>query len=332
MGRKKPKRTQRQKAKAVTGDEPSERNDEPSSSLLGATGQASVETGESSVETGQPSVETGQPSVETGQPSAELSGIGQHDAEPDIQTDNVSVDNVQSDRGNRSEMEPRLMGNEENTLSRTPVNQKGGKKQKGKKMGLTDFLSGEREKGRPHTTGKSPPGQPEEPAKLLPAPLPKENIWEKRKIAQVSDTVTSQPSDARAPPAQSGNSETGSNKKPPTEVTNLRKPENQPASSLSQAASSRQEAKKEFVSAEPPNENPSTQGRQDTDGVIRGGASRPSPSFEPPSGSAPGPLPKPWAGIEGPTTGAKRGRGREDRGRGAPQGRGREQQYRYGSE
>ncbi|KAH3811691.1 hypothetical protein DPMN_140106 [Dreissena polymorpha] len=138
-------------------------------------------------------------------------------------------------------------------------------------MGLTDFLSGEREKGRPHTTGKSPPGQPEEPAKLLPAPLPKENIWEKRKIAQVSDTVTSQPSDARAPPAQSGNSETGSNKKPPTEVTNLRKPENQPASSLSQSiqTSSRQEAKKEFVSAEPPNENPSTQGRQDN-GVIRG--------------------------------------------------------------
>ncbi|XP_052804881.1 eukaryotic translation initiation factor 4B-like isoform X2 [Mya arenaria] len=180
--------------------------------------------------------------------------------------------------------------------------------------------------------GQGSPGNAhqEEAAKLVPAPPPKENIWEKRKITQQPGQSAPEPrsppagpispsAEPRSPPAGS-KAETKSPAQPQPSSTSA--PPRQQAKA--EASPNKPEGKKEFVAAGPPKENVWAKRKQEQVVTAKPSPSGPEPTTAPPS-VPPGPagVPNAWAGRgRGAERGrAPRGGGGYGRGRGAEQPR-----------
>ena len=107
------------------------------------------------------------------------------------------------------------------------------------------FSGGEDHKDDSHTqqTPVSPPVKDETPVKLVPAPPPKENIWEKRKVQQTSppqkkeEPRASQATHQTAQPPVSPTRKTGSQSEESS--TSAREPQNQSSKPPSQSSKNR---------------------------------------------------------------------------------------------
>ncbi|KAL4229145.1 Eukaryotic translation initiation factor 4B [Mactra antiquata] len=158
------------------------------------------------------------------------------------------------------------------------------------------------------------PALRDESVKLVPAPPPKENIWEKRKSTQAQSPPQQKPAESKAPLEETNvvNNQPKSSSHQTYDSQSNRKSRTNSQSSQDATPPHKYESKKDYIPAEPPKENPWTKRQQERE---QHGPDGPAPVTTPQS------VPSAWSGRGG-GGGGDRGRGRGGRGGGFGRGRG----------